>query len=73
VKLATHNWSGPVAVKFRFTRSGARTAAGSVWVVKRFFSRLAPWMPWSRISRATRSRPRSRPASRAALASLRRP
>ena len=53
VKSATQSWSGPVAVKFRFTRSGARTAVRSAWVVNRFFSLLAPRMPWSRIRRAT--------------------
>jgi len=70
VKSATHSWSGRVAVKSRFTRSGALTAAGSAWVVKRFFSRLAPRMPWACISRATWSRPASRPALRTALASF---
>ena len=45
MKSATHFSFGRVAVKSRRTRSGARTAAGSGWVVKRFFARLAPRMP----------------------------
>lgn len=37
---ATQSWSGPVATKLRFTRSGARTAAGSALLVNRFLARL---------------------------------
>ena len=62
VKSATHNSSGRVAVKFRFTRSGARVCSGSALVVKRFFARLAPRRSLARMSRATWSRPASMPA-----------
>ena len=48
-----------MAVKLRLTRSGARSAVGSDLVVKRFLARLAPRMPWARMSRATWSRPTS--------------
>ena len=73
MKSHTHSSSGPLALKLRFTRSGARTWSGSDLVVKRFFARLAPRMPWQRMRRATWSRPTSWPARRAALVSLRRP
>jgi hypothetical protein len=73
VKSHTHFWFGALAVKSRPRRSGERAAAGSAWVVKRRLARLAPRMPVVRISRATWSRPRSWPALRAALVSLRRP
>ena len=53
MKSATHNASGRGAVKFRFTRSGARTWAGSALVVNRFFARVAPQMPSAAMSRAT--------------------
>jgi hypothetical protein len=53
VKSATHFSFGRDAVKSRFTRSGARTAAGSERVVNRFLDRLAPRMPSWRMSRAT--------------------
>jgi hypothetical protein len=53
VKSATQVASGRVAVKSRRTRSGARTAAGSERVVNRRRARLAPRMPWARMSRAT--------------------
>ena len=42
MKSATHRASGREAVKSRFTRSGARTAAGSDLVVKRFLALVAP-------------------------------
>src|ERR1017187_6240891 len=67
VKSATHNASGRAAVKLRLTRSGARTAVGSDLAVKRFLARLAPRMPWARMSRGTWSRPMSRSALRAGL------
>src|SRR5215213_4396571 len=70
VKSATHFSLGRLAVKSRRSRSGARVAAGSGWVVKRFFALLAPWRPSARISRATWSRPTSRPARRARLGEL---
>lgn len=73
MKSATHRASGCVAVKFRLTRSGARTAVGSDLVVNRFFALLAPLMPWAAMSRATWSRPAPMPARWAALVSLRRP
>ncbi len=73
VKSHTHFWFGAVAVKSRCRRSGARTAAGSAWVVKRFLARLAPRIPAFRMSRATWSRPMPSCALRAALVSLRRP
>ena len=46
VKSATHKRSGPAAVKSRLTRSGWRTAAGSVVVVRHGLPRrFAPWIP----------------------------
>jgi len=45
VKSHTHFWLGPVAVKSRCTKSGARGAEGSEWVVKRFLAREAPLIP----------------------------
>ncbi|CAN5838228.1 hypothetical protein BH23ACT5_BH23ACT5_14750 [soil metagenome] len=54
----THNASGRSAVKFRLTRSGARTASGSAIVVNTLRRRrLIPSIPMARISRATWSRP----------------
>ena len=44
------------------TRSGARRLFASACVVKRFFARLAPLIPWRFMRRATWSRPTSRPA-----------
>ena len=43
---------GRVALNSRFTRSGARRWSASAWVVKRFFARLAPRMPWRFMRRA---------------------
>ena len=44
-------------------RSGGLVAVGSGVVVRQGLPRrLAPWMPWARISRLTRSRPTSTPA-----------
>ena len=59
MKSQTHRASGREALKLRFTRSGARTAAGSGLVANRFFALVAPRMPWARMSRATWSRPMS--------------
>ena len=73
MKSATHKASGRLAVKSRFTKSGARTWAESDLVVKRFFARVAPRMPSSRMRRATWSRPMSMAGRRAAFQSLRRP
>ena len=56
VKSATHNRSGRSAVKSRFTRSGARTAAGSARVGNRFTALLARRMASNAIRRATRGR-----------------
>ena len=73
VKSATQRASGREALKFRFTRSGARSAVRSDLVVKCFLAREAPRMPRARMRRATWSRPTSWPARCAALVSLRRP
>jgi len=73
VKSATHRASGLVAVKSRFTRSGARTWVASALVVKRFLALVAPWIPCWRMSRATWSRPTSISRRLAAFQSLRRP
>jgi hypothetical protein len=70
VRSVTHKALGRSAVKFRFTRSSARTAAGSARVVKTFRRRDTPQMPSSRMSRATWSRPMSCPARSAARQSL---
>ena len=62
---ATHNWSGPVAEKSRFTKSGAGLALASLFVVpvlKR--RRVTPSMPSSLISRATRLRLTRSPSAR---------
>jgi hypothetical protein len=73
VKSLTQSWLGRVAVNWRFTRSGARTAAGSAMVVRRVLPRTAPAMPRVRISRAIRSRPTSSPSRRSCFQSLRAP
>ena len=73
VKSATQSSSGREALKLRLTRSGARTAVGSDLVVKRFLALVAPRIPWAAMSRATWSRPTSRPTRRAFFQSLRRP
>src|SRR5437660_3852177 len=54
---ATHNWSGPAAVKCRSMRSGAVRALSSRPVVRNAFRRLPPCRPAPRMSRATRLRP----------------
>lgn len=64
----THSASGRVALKCRFTKSGARVASRSCRVVKTFLrSRDTPTMPNSRMRRATWSRPMSWPARWAAF------
>ena len=73
MKSQTQSWFGRVALKSRFTWSGAREWELSGWVVKRFFARLVPRIPSRLMSRATWSRPTSRRARRAAFQSLRRP
>jgi len=62
---ATQGWSGAVAVKSRFTRSGAGRASGSRRVVVHVpLRRLTPAMPVSRIRRAIRLRPCLSPPAR---------
>ena len=73
VKSATQRASGRSAVKLRWTRSGARTAAGSALVVHRFLALVAPARPMTRISRATRSRPTTTPWRPRAVHTLRAP
>jgi hypothetical protein len=53
---ATQTWSGPVAVKFRSTRSGAGRVSSPRTVVVVHFLRLTPRMPAALITRATRLR-----------------
>jgi hypothetical protein len=72
VKSASHSASGRSALKSRLTRSGLRAAAGSEIVVRHGLPRrLAPWIPLTRISRLTRSRPTCSPARPSASHSLR--
>jgi hypothetical protein len=53
VKSATCRCPGALAVKSRFTRSGARVCAGSGTVVRTFRARVTPRHPFARISRST--------------------
>jgi len=53
VKSATCSCPGRPAVKFRFTRSGARVRAGSGTVVRTVRARVTPRHPFARISRST--------------------
>jgi putative transposase len=69
----TQSWFVAVAVKSRLTRSGSRAATGSAFVVRTRLVRRAPSIPAARISRATWSRPTSRPVGRAHFHSLRAP
>jgi len=63
VKSVTHSRSGAAAVKSRMTRSAGRCAPGSAVVVFHGLPRrLAPWMPFAAISRATWSRPAASPS-----------
>jgi hypothetical protein len=73
VKSLTHNRLGLVAVNWRWTRSGARVAAGSATVVRLGLPRTAPAIPRLRISRATRSRPTATPSRRSCFQTLRAP
>ncbi len=61
VMSATHSRSGPVAVNWRSTRSGAGRAVSSRTVVWNGLRRLTPCTPAFRMSRATRFRPIWRP------------
>jgi hypothetical protein len=57
---ATHSRSGPRAVNWRSTRSGAGRAVSSRTVVGNGFRRLTPRTPAFRMSRATRLQPTRR-------------
>jgi hypothetical protein len=60
---ATQSSFGRSAEKSRSTKSGRRSARGSGLVVRHGLPlRLAPWIPWVRISRWTRPRPTVSPA-----------
>src|SRR5712691_9084534 len=61
VMSATNSRSGPVAVNWRSTRSGAGRAVSSRTVVWNGLRRLTPCTPAFRMSRATRFRPIWRP------------
>ena len=59
---ATHSRSGAVGAKLRFTRSRARSAAGSAIVVRLTFPRTAPASPSAFMSRSTVQRATSMPS-----------
>jgi hypothetical protein len=52
-EVSTCSWPGRPAVKFRFTRSGARVCAGSGTVVRILRARVTPRHRFARISRST--------------------
>ena len=54
VMSATQSWSGPVAVKARFTRSPVGSASLPRQVVRTPLRRLTPWISAPLITRATR-------------------
>ena len=68
VKSATQRRFGASAVKSRSTRSGFRLPSGSGVVVRQGLPRrLAPWMPFLRISRSTAQRAHSMPCRRSSF------
>ena len=64
VKPATTSCPGALAVKSRFTRSGARECAGPGTVVRTLRARVTPRHPFARISRSTVHRATAIPCRR---------